>query len=77
MPNRVTILRKLPPPLPPVIASADNIAPSKKMSHVWQAVGNTVFALTGLRFEIQTSRTKDKRVTAYISDFISKNETGA
>ena len=30
----------------------------------WLAVGNTVFNLTGPRFEPQTSRSTDERVTA-------------
>ena len=34
------------------------------MSQRWRAVGNTVFDLTGPRFEPQTSRSRDERVTA-------------
>ena len=33
------------------------------MSQRWRAVGNTVFDLTGPRFEPQTSRSRDERVT--------------
>ena len=41
-----------------------NTAPFEEMSQRWRAVGNTVFDLTGLRFEPQTSRSRDERVTA-------------
>ena len=41
-----------------------NTAPFKEMSQRWRAVGNTVSDLTGPRFEPQTSRSRDKRVTA-------------
>ena len=41
-----------------------NTAPFKEMSQRWRAVGNTVSDLTGLRFEPQTSRSRDERVTA-------------
>ena len=34
------------------------------MSQPWRTVGNTVSDLTGLRFEPQTSRSRDERVTA-------------
>ena len=40
-----------------------NTAPSKEMSQRWRAVGNTVSDLTGPRFEPQTSRSRDERVT--------------
>ena len=33
------------------------------MSLRWRAVGNTVSDLTGPRFEAQTSRSRDERVT--------------
>ena len=41
-----------------------NAAPFEEMSQRWRAVGNTVSDLTGLRFEPQTSRSRDERVTA-------------
>ena len=41
-----------------------NTAPFEEMSQRWRAVGNTVSDLTGLRFEPQTSRSRDERVTA-------------
>ena len=41
-----------------------NTTSFEKMSQGWQAVANTVFDLTSLRFESQTSRFKDERVTA-------------
>ena len=41
-----------------------NTAPFEEMSQRWQAVGNTVSNLTGPRFEPQTSRSRDERVTA-------------
>ena len=41
-----------------------NTAPFEEMSQRWRAVGNTVSDLTGPRFEPQTSRSRDKRVTA-------------
>ena len=34
------------------------------MSQRWRAVGNTVSDLTGPRFELQASRSRDERVTA-------------
>ena len=34
------------------------------MSQRWRSIGNTVFDLTGLRFEPQTSRPRDERVTS-------------
>ena len=36
----------------------------KEILQQWRAVGNTVSALTGPRFEPQTSRFRDERVTA-------------
>ena len=45
-----------------------NTAPFEEMSQRWRAVGNTVSDLTGPRFEPQTSRSRDKRVTARPSD---------
>ena len=47
-----------------VIAPASNTAPFEEMSQRWRAVGNTVSDLTGPRFERQTSRSRDERVTA-------------
>ena len=41
-----------------------NIALFKRMSHRWQAVGNTVSNLSNPRFEPQTSRSRDERATA-------------
>ena len=45
-----------------------NTAPFKEISQRWQAVGNTVSDLTGPRFEPQTSRSRDERVTARPTD---------
>ena len=36
----------------------------EEMSQQWRAVGNTESDLTGPRFEYQTSRSRDERVTA-------------
>ena len=41
-----------------------NTAPFEEMSQRWLAVGNTVSDLTGQRFESQTSRSRDERITA-------------
>ena len=41
-----------------------NTAPFEEMSRRWRAVGNTVSDLTGPRFELETSRSRDERVTA-------------
>ena len=41
-----------------------NTAPLKDMLQRWKAVGNTVFDLTSPRFEPQTSRSRNKCVTA-------------
>ena len=41
-----------------------NTAPFEEMSQRWRAVGNTASDLTGPRFEPQTSRSRDERVTA-------------
>ena len=41
-----------------------NTAPFEEMSLRWRAIGNTVSDLTGPRFEPQTSRSRDERVTA-------------
>ena len=47
-----------------VIALALNTAPFKEMLQQRQAFGNTMSDLTGPRFESQTSRYGDERVTA-------------
>ena len=39
-------------------------APFEEMLQRWRGVGNTVSNLTNPRFEPQTSRSRDKRVTA-------------
>ena len=41
-----------------------NTASYEEMSRRWPAIGNNVSDLTGPRFELQTSRSKDERVTA-------------
>ena len=41
-----------------------NTASFEEMSQRWRAVNNTVSDLTGSRFEPQTSRSRDERVTA-------------
>ena len=41
-----------------------NTAPFEVISQRWRAVGNTVSDFTGPRFEPQTSRSRDERVTA-------------
>ena len=45
-----------------------NTASFEELSQRWRAVGNTVFDLTGQRFEPQTSRSRNKRVTARPND---------
>ena len=45
-------------------------APFEEMLHRWPAVGNSVFNLTGLRFEPQTSFFRDEDVTARPADKI-------
>ena len=45
-----------------------NTAPFEEMLLRWQVVGNTVPDLTGPRFEHQTSRFRDERVTAQPTD---------
>ena len=59
MPKRVTSLRG------PNLRSLrlGNTASFEEMLQRWRAVGNTVFDLTGPRFEFQTSRSRDERVT--------------
>ena len=41
-----------------------NAVPFNEMLQRWRVVGNTVSNLTGPRFETQTSRSRDERVTA-------------
>ena len=41
-----------------------NTALIEEMSQRWRAVGNTVFDLSGPKFETQTSRSRDERVAA-------------
>ena len=41
-----------------------HIASFEEMLQKWRAVGNTVPDLTGPKFEPQTSRSRDERVTA-------------
>ena len=45
------------------VIAPGNTAPFEEMLRWWRAVGNTVFNLTGPRFEPQTSRSRDERVT--------------
>ena len=47
------------------------------MSQWWRAVGNTVSDLTGPRFEPQTSRSRDERVTARPTNFLLLNNCSA
>ena len=47
-----------------VIAPAGNTAPFEETSQRWRAIGNTVSDLTGPRFELQTSPSRDERVTS-------------
>ena len=41
-----------------------NTAPFEVMSQRWRAVGNTVVDFTGLRFELQTYRSRNEHVAA-------------
>ena len=41
-----------------------NTAPSEEMLQQWQAVDSTVFDLTGPRFELQISSSRDESVIA-------------
>ena len=43
-----------------------NTAPFEKMTQRYQAVANTVPDFTGPRFEPQTSRSRDERVTTFV-----------
>ena len=45
-----------------------NAASLEEMSQRWRVVGNTVFDLTGTRFEPNTSRSRDESVTARPTD---------
>ena len=50
-----------------------NTASFEKMSQRWKAVGNAAFVdLTGPTFEPQTSRSRDKRVTARPTDRLNE-----
>ena len=52
-----------------------NTTPFKEMSQRWRAVGNTVADLTSPRFEPQTSRSRDERVTAQpTTDSLNRGE---
>ena len=44
-----------------------NTASFEKMSHWWRAFGNTASDLKGPKFEPQTSRSRDERVTARVA----------
>ena len=46
------------------VIAPGNTASFEEMSQRWRVVGNTVSDLTGPRFEPQTSRSRDERVTA-------------
>ena len=61
MPKRATILRG---PIPSGITLRPGSTALEEMLKRWRAVGNTVSNFTGLRFELQTSRFRDERVTA-------------
>ena len=50
-----------------------NTVPFEEMSQRWQVLGHTVFNLTGLRFEPQTSRSRDRRVTARPASWSNSN----
>ena len=47
-----------------IIVPEGYTAPFEEMLQRWQAIGKTAFDLTGPRFEAQTSRCRDERVTA-------------
>ena len=49
-----------------------NTASFEEMSQRWRAVGNNVSDLTGPRFEPQTSRSKDERVSARPTGWFAK-----
>ena len=59
-PKRVMSLRG---PSPCHCAQATQLRAFEEVSQRWRAVGNTVFDLTGPRFEPQTSHSRDERVT--------------
>ena len=54
-----------------------NTAPFEVMSQRWQAIGNTVSDLTGTRFEVRTSRSRDESVTARPTGLFRKSSVGA
>ena len=51
-----------------------NTGSTEEMSQRWRAVVNTVFDLTGVRFEPQTSRSRDESVTAQQENFVSGSD---
>ena len=51
------------------LLGSGNIGPFEEMSQRWRAVGNTMSNLTGPRFDPQTSRFRDERVTARPTNF--------
>ena len=53
-----------------VIAPVSSIAPFEEMSQRWRVVSNTVSNLTCPRFEPQTSRSKEERVSARLTDIV-------
>ena len=59
-PKRVKSLQSL---FPSHCASAKQLL-SEEKSQLWRVVGNIVAALTGPRFESQTSRFRDEYITA-------------
>ena len=50
-------------PISSSLRPGNNTARSKEISQRWRAISNVVSDLTGLRFEPQTSRSRDERVT--------------
>ena len=46
------------------VIAPGNAASFEEVLQRWRAVGNCVFDFTGLRFEPQTSRSREERVTA-------------
>ena len=47
-----------------IFSMPEQTDPFEEMLQRWRAVGNTVSNLTGPRYEPQTSRSRDERVTA-------------
>ena len=68
-PKRVTSWRG---PSPRHCARATQLRTFEEMSHRWRVVGNTVSDLTGPRFELLTSRSRDERVTARLTGWSAK-----